>query len=795
LLFFAGTGGSSGGDGGGISIESGLGVGSGGAGGTLNIIAGNAGTTGVGGEVSLIAGAGGGTSGVGGSVALEGGVASGSGDDGGGVFIKGGFSSSGDTGVVALQAQDGGFVGIGTFTPSSNLHILTSGTSGLGSVINDRGLAITGVGGQSRIYMEATDATTGERVFALDNTGGLLRFSSLNNDASSFTQSNLITIDHGGGVGIGSTPIASAILNVASVTKGFMQPRLTDTQRDAISSPATGLSIYNTEAFGPQSFDGDGWRIVSTHATATHRIYTAAQLEALASGGVITLTEDTAIEFMADISSATRFDLNGFALTFPDRPISTTYSFTGGTNDLFSGDGIVRILRFNNFTNFTGATFIDVTAGTALFNGLTMTSSIIIGFGDLGTITDGLFIVEQSAFIAWGGGFTLQDPASWAIDVSQALNGPGGTSFITLKNTLRPNTISTVNRVDVSGSTDSLLNIDAAIPETTQIAVIKSISLEGDVFDTSGVNGVFDDVFDVSVALLDVDSITDSSGVARFNFTVGPTLFVDQEVDISNCVTETGYNQTGFITATGAGFYEIASIAFTGDDATCDFSSDSVQLFDTAHGLSNGTTLVVDQDDGTDYDGGATIYNVQANTFEINRTFTFTTQGTWDTGGLDQTDPRVVAFNMQQSADSEMVAFGEMNANATVTTVDDGAYLPIDVSGFADNAITERLKLIDATAGIYEFIGHEDCSCFVTAPIWALKSGSTEEYRFVVSINGAIPTFATAPYTPLEVKTAKTPTTILEPVQLTLGDTVQVMIAGDGTGDDPTITDFKLRIK
>lgn len=47
--------------------------------------------------------------------------------------------------------------------------------------------------------------------------------------------------------GIGTTtPDASAQLEVSSTTKGFLPPRMTTTQRDAITNPATGLVVYNT---------------------------------------------------------------------------------------------------------------------------------------------------------------------------------------------------------------------------------------------------------------------------------------------------------------------------------------------------------------------------------------------------------------------------------------------------------------------------------------------------------------------------------------------------------------------
>ena len=46
--------------------------------------------------------------------------------------------------------------------------------------------------------------------------------------------------------GVGTTtPDASAVLDVSSTTKGFLMPRLTDTQRNAIVAPAKGLLIFN----------------------------------------------------------------------------------------------------------------------------------------------------------------------------------------------------------------------------------------------------------------------------------------------------------------------------------------------------------------------------------------------------------------------------------------------------------------------------------------------------------------------------------------------------------------------
>lgn len=57
-----------------------------------------------------------------------------------------------------------------------------------------------------------------------------------------------------------STPDPSSELDVTSTAKGFLAPRMTQAQRDAISTPATGLLIYQTDvAAGFYVYDGTVW--------------------------------------------------------------------------------------------------------------------------------------------------------------------------------------------------------------------------------------------------------------------------------------------------------------------------------------------------------------------------------------------------------------------------------------------------------------------------------------------------------------------------------------------------------
>jgi len=72
-------------------------------------------------------------------------------------------------------------------------------------------------------------------------------------------------------VGIGTnTPDPSAQLDVVSTSKGFLPPKMTATQRTAISNPATGLLVFQTDApSGVYYYNGTTWKMVNVDATVT----------------------------------------------------------------------------------------------------------------------------------------------------------------------------------------------------------------------------------------------------------------------------------------------------------------------------------------------------------------------------------------------------------------------------------------------------------------------------------------------------------------------------------------------
>ena len=143
-------------------------------------------------------------------------------------------------------------------------------------------------------------------------------------------------------VGIGTTtPNANAALEVASTTQGMLFPRMTTTERDAISSPAKGLTIYNTTLNLLQTNTGTSgtpiWKIwdgrnSTTNGTAIVSGYTCAT----AFAG--TMIAGTAVSGVRQIITATVTTVGTYSITTTTAN-GVTFSATG----TFAGTGAQNI--------------------------------------------------------------------------------------------------------------------------------------------------------------------------------------------------------------------------------------------------------------------------------------------------------------------------------------------------------------------------------------------------------------------------------------------------------------------
>jgi hypothetical protein len=82
--------------------------------------------------------------------------------------------------------------------------------------------------------------------------GNLLNVKTNANESRLYVKEN-------GSVGLGAIPNDNAILDISSTTKGFLFPRLDNTQRATITSPAQGLMIYNTNSQCLEVYVNTSW--------------------------------------------------------------------------------------------------------------------------------------------------------------------------------------------------------------------------------------------------------------------------------------------------------------------------------------------------------------------------------------------------------------------------------------------------------------------------------------------------------------------------------------------------------
>ena len=540
-----------------------------------------------------------------------------------------------------------------------------------------------------------------------------------------------------------------------------------------------------------------GGLAASVVAPTTVEVFTADDIDVLATAGVITVAdgENLTLDLKADVTvSATRFALEGTAeLRITSINADAVYLYSEAGSATFISGSAFRV-SFNNIVlvdiSGTGSTLVNLTSSS--FN---IQLCAVIGWADLGSLVGGTnFVIHQSQIEGAASGFTATDFAAIEHHNVGLVLGTMTGNYLDIA----PNSIAgTVVLEKISGTVGASNALVRVGPGTINLpAIVGGCNIpDGTLFDTAGgATGVFTAVADASVALTTIDSVTDSSGVARFNFTVGPTLFVDQEVVISNFVTETSYNQTGIVTAVGAGFFEIASISFEGDDATGDFNSDSVTMTEAGTALVDGDTLVVDTDDATDYDGGATVYNQLTNTFQLNRLFTITKTGTWDTAGIDQTDPRVLASFNPGFADSAYIGSAFANGLSTATTgIVNGVFQDIAYgtvgAGLIAASTMERMKLIDEVNGTFEYTGNEPFCGEVASNSIVISSGGNQDFltKWIVDRGPAYSGFVDLPDNVedfADVGTTAQKMSQQQPVDLVKGDRIKknvTRVAGTST--------------
>ncbi len=157
--------------------------------------------------------------------------------------------------VKKIEAQN---VGIGTTNPLSRIHLVTGA---LNDQVNSQGLLIennntSNTGEVAVVFKNAGTLGMGNKAWHIGANQN--RNFALSYGTAFLNSGTKMLLDSTGSLGLGTlNPDNSALVDLVSVDKGLLLPRLTDTT--VVVTPAAGLVMYNQATKSPNYYDGEKW--------------------------------------------------------------------------------------------------------------------------------------------------------------------------------------------------------------------------------------------------------------------------------------------------------------------------------------------------------------------------------------------------------------------------------------------------------------------------------------------------------------------------------------------------------
>lgn len=177
--------------------------------------------------------------------------------------VSGNLVVSGDTtlsGNVSLAKNLAVVGNISTSTLNVASTLAVAGTSAFTGAINT-------IGGVSGNLVVSGNTTLSGNVSLAKNLSVIA-----NTSTATLNVNTSAKIASGGG-----TADASSILELQSTTKGFLPPRMTATQRDAISSPTNGLVVFNTDTQTLNQYASSAWAAIAGSSSGGGGIFAGGQ--------------------------------------------------------------------------------------------------------------------------------------------------------------------------------------------------------------------------------------------------------------------------------------------------------------------------------------------------------------------------------------------------------------------------------------------------------------------------------------------------------------------------------------